>query len=60
MTGAPPPTDPRPCWELWRQDDNGFRAMIDRFPTRAAAEERLRRFEALAHKQTYWIEGGAE
>ena len=47
---------PEPRWELWRQDDNGNRALIQRFARRAEAEDRLRDFEARGHKQTYWIE----
>ena len=47
---------PEPRWELWRQDDNGNRVLIQRFARRAEAEDRLRDFEARGHKQTYWIE----
>ena len=43
-------------WELWRQDDNGNRVLIQRFASRSEAEERLREFEARGHTQTYWIE----
>lgn len=43
------------AWELWRQDDNGNRFRIARFGTRESAEAEQRRFEALAHKQTYWV-----
>jgi hypothetical protein len=42
-------------WELWRQDDNGNRFVIGRFDTADAAEAEQRRFEALGHKQTYWV-----
>lgn len=42
-------------WELWRQDDNGNRFLVGRFPSAEAAEAEQRRFEALAHKQTYWV-----
>jgi hypothetical protein len=48
------------AWELWRQDDNGNRFRIARFPTRATAEAEQRRFEALAHKQTYWVAPSAD
>gem|GEM_PF-554056 len=44
------------CWELWRQDDNGVKAMISSFPDRGSAEAALVRFESTPHKQTYWIE----
>jgi hypothetical protein len=42
-------------WELWRQDDNGSRFLIGRIATEEAAAAEQRRFEALAHKQTYWV-----
>lgn len=48
------------AWELWRQDDNGNRFVIGRFATAAAAEAEQRRFEALAHKQTYWVQAAGE
>lgn len=44
------------AWELWRQDDNGNRFRIGRFATEARADAEQRRFEALAHKQIYWVE----
>jgi hypothetical protein len=44
------------AWELWRQDDNGNRFRIGRFATENEADEAQRRFEALAHKQIYWVE----
>jgi hypothetical protein len=46
-------------WELWRQDDNGNRFLIGRFDTADGAEAEQRRFEALAHKQTYWVQPAA-
>ena len=45
-------------WELWRQDNNGNRFLIGRFDSAAAAAEQ-RRFEALGHKQTYWVQAAA-
>lgn len=45
-----------PVWEVWRQDDNGNRFLVARFPSSQAAEAEQRRFEALGHKQTYWVE----
>jgi hypothetical protein len=45
-------------WELWRQDDNGNRFVVGRFHTAEAADAEQRRFEALAHKQTYWVQRG--
>ncbi|HYR09790.1 MAG TPA: hypothetical protein VEQ60_18595 [Longimicrobium sp.] len=46
-------------WELWRQDDNGNRFLLGRFATAEAADAEQRRFEALAHKQTYWVQPAA-
>ena len=46
----------RPCWELWRQDDNGVRLLVACFEDQAAAMIALARFESQHHKQTYWIE----
>ena len=43
-------------WALWRQDDNGNRFLIARFDSAEAAEAEQRRYEALGHKQTYWVE----
>ncbi|HEX2207365.1 MAG TPA: hypothetical protein VHG93_06760 [Longimicrobium sp.] len=47
-------------WELWRQDDNGNRFVIGRFHTAQAAEAEQRRFEALGHKQTYWVQATSD
>ncbi|MBW3570096.1 MAG: hypothetical protein KY467_03210 [Gemmatimonadetes bacterium] len=44
------------AWELWRQDDNGNRFLIAAFDSVRAAEAEQRRFEALGHKQTYWVQ----
>jgi hypothetical protein len=41
---------------LWRQDDNGNRVEIQKFTGRRKAEAELGRFEALPHKQMYWLE----
>jgi hypothetical protein len=43
-------------WDLWRQDDNGVRALMASFTGRAKAEAALEHFEALGHKQAYWLE----
>jgi len=43
-------------WELWRQDDNGNRYLIAHFATRDVADAERRRFEALGHGQTHWVE----
>jgi hypothetical protein len=45
-------------WEVWRQDDNGNRAVIQTFRSKAAAECLVEAFEAKHHKQTYWIHDG--
>jgi hypothetical protein len=44
-------------WMLWRQDDNGNKHLIERFPAHRSAEEALKRFEARHHRQIYWLEG---
>ncbi len=43
-------------WQLWRQDDNGQRFLIEEFATEDAAKAALRQFESLKHKQTYWLQ----
>ena len=47
---------PAARWVLWRQDDNGNRDRIGTFESREAAQRALDRFEALGHKQIYWLE----
>jgi ribosomal protein S18 acetylase RimI-like enzyme len=42
-------------WSVWRQDDNGSRFEVARGLSRAEAERRVRDFESLGHKQTYWL-----
>jgi hypothetical protein len=42
--------------ELWRQDDNGHKFLIETFLCRADAVKAMKEFEARLHKQTYWIE----
>jgi hypothetical protein len=49
------------AWVVWRQDDNGNRYVVRRFPAsapdaRAAAEALAAEMEARGHKQTYWVE----
>lgn len=41
---------------LMRQDDNGNRFLMGRYPTRAEAEAEAEVFEARGHKQLYWVE----
>ena len=43
-------------WTLWRQDDNGYKELIKKFGWEREAQCRLRQFEKLHHKQTYWLE----
>lgn len=42
--------------ELWRQDDNGHKFLIETFPCKADAVRAMKEFEARLHKQTYWVE----
>ena len=44
------------AYRLWRQDDNGQRALMATFADRATAEAQATAFEARAHKQLYWVE----
>lgn len=41
-------------WQVWRQDDNGNRAVLQRDLTKGDAERVAREFEARGHKQMYW------
>lgn len=43
-------------YELWRQDDNGHKFLIETFSCRADAVKAMKEFEARLHKQTYWVE----
>ena len=47
-------------WAVWRQDDNGHRALISAGHTRAEAERICSEFEERGHKQTYWVAPDAE
>jgi hypothetical protein len=40
---------------VMRQDDNGQDFEVETLPSRHAAAERVRAFEAAAHKQHYWL-----
>ncbi len=42
--------------ELWRQDDNGHKFLIETFACKADAIKAMKEFEARLHKQTYWVE----
>lgn len=41
---------------LMRQDDNGNRYPVARYPTRAEATAAAEEFESRGHKQLYWVE----
>ncbi len=43
-------------YELWRQDDNGHKFLVGTFGEYAEALVEQIYFEALGHKQFYWIE----
>jgi hypothetical protein len=48
---------PEPArWRLWRQDDNGHRAVVASFTALRKARSTLAELEASAHKQMYWLE----
>lgn len=42
--------------QLWRQDDNGHKFLIETFPCKADAVRAMKEFEAKLHKQTYWVQ----
>jgi len=41
---------------IMRQDDNGNQFEVTRVTSRCKAEALVRRYEASAHKQMYWID----
>ncbi|MFI5616480.1 SPOR domain-containing protein [Streptomyces sp. NPDC051567] len=43
-------------WLVIRQDDNGNRYRVGRYPTRAEAQKVADGFEDRGHRQTYWVE----
>jgi hypothetical protein len=42
-------------WVVWRQDDNGNRFEVGRFPSQEAAEALASEMEARGHRQMYWV-----
>ncbi len=42
-------------WSVWRQDDNGNRFLVESGLTEANALKLARGFEALGHKQMFWV-----
>ena len=47
---------PQLRWEIVRMDDNGHRFVVATYSGYAKARARLADYEALSHKQTYWLE----
>lgn len=43
-------------YELWRQDDNGHKFLVETFSCKADAIKAMKEFESRGHKQTYWVE----
>ena len=43
-------------FDLWRQDDNGQRFLVGRYPTLDAVERQLAELTRILHKQVYWID----
>ncbi|MFI6001794.1 SPOR domain-containing protein [Streptomyces sp. NPDC051366] len=43
-------------WLVIRQDDNGNRYRVGRYPTRAEAQKVADSLEDTGHKQLYWVE----
>ncbi|MCX4627798.1 MULTISPECIES: SPOR domain-containing protein [unclassified Streptomyces] len=43
-------------WLVIRQDDNGNRYRVGRYPTRAEAQKVADGLEDGGHKQLYWVE----
>lgn len=43
-------------WLVIRQDDNGNRYRVGRYPTRAEAQKVVDSLDDRAHKQLYWVE----
>ncbi|MEV7588964.1 SPOR domain-containing protein [Streptomyces sp. NPDC089922] len=43
-------------WLVIRQDDNGNRYQVGRYPTRAEAQKVADSLDDRGHKQLYWVE----
>ncbi|MFI2430724.1 SPOR domain-containing protein [Streptomyces sp. NPDC018693] len=43
-------------WLVIRQDDNGNRYRVGRYPTRAEAQKIADSLDRRGHKQLYWVE----
>ena len=44
-------------YQVWREDDNGFRMMVGEFSSCLDAEKKIRDLEKGGHKQLYWVQG---
>jgi hypothetical protein len=42
-------------WQVWRQDDNGNRFLVEAYREQRDAEALVARLTRTAHKQCYWI-----
>ena len=46
---------PLPMYELWREDDNGNRYLMETFYIKSVAHKKCEHYLAKAHKQDYWV-----
>ncbi len=47
-------------FEVWRQDDNGNKFLVDKHESREAAEASVKTLTDRGHKQTYWVQEPGE
>ncbi len=47
---------PEKKFEVWRQDDNGNKFLVDKHETRQQAEASAKTLTDRGHKQTYWVQ----
>ncbi|MER6390275.1 SPOR domain-containing protein [Streptomyces sp. NPDC059382] len=47
-------------WLVIRQDDNGNRYRVGRYPTRAEAQKVIDSLDDRGHRQLYWVERVAQ
>lgn len=55
MTNESESSNKLSTWELWRQGDNGVRALVAQYGDQDSALNALASFESHHHKQTHWI-----
>ncbi len=55
MSGESDASKRQSNWQLWRQDDNGVRALVSEYAEQEPALKALAQFESRHHKQTYWL-----